>query len=499
MLKNGKGCPECRRVHRARTAGRERARQAERDLRAAGMRPLEPFKNTHTPWRSQCTKCGAIGSPRLAGIRSGQGACLACGRAANAQKRRTPKAKVLKHIEDAGLIPDKDHVYKNVTDPWPSTCMTCGTRVGARINTLKKGHRGCKRCAMVEGGIGFDLWSPGVIYLIAHEGLGALKVGITSTNTTHQRLVVHHANGWTVVREWLTETGQQAVFVEGEVLRWLRDDLNTLPCVSYEDMPQGGWTETVSADQVTVGALSRKITNTLKRAVNLPPLPDRDSSKIGRRSRCVVVYATGAQCRRKAAIGAYCVNHATRIEKYGDPLRGPRTLGEKCLVVLDGVECGKKVRSRDMCSVHYERWYTHGDPHFMLRPTPGTRSPTCVVAMDGVVCGAKIIAHEMCSKHYRHWSKYGDPLAGRFENPGAPCSVVEDDEPCSNDAVSGGMCNRHYRRWKRLGDPLRTIRPPHERRPRACVAADNGEVCGRKVVSYGLCDMHRKRATTVDP
>ncbi len=391
-------------------------------------------------------------------------------------------------------IPAAAHASATPTDPWPCTCMTCGARVGARINTLKRGHRGCKRCAMVEGGVGFDVRSPAVVYLIAHKRFDALKVGITSTNTTQQRLVVHSANGWRVLQEWPTETGQQAVFVEGEVLRWLRDELGAHPCVSCEDMPQGGWTETVSASEVSSSAISRKITNTLKKAVDLPPLPHRDSYKIGRRTRCVVINTVGNQCQRKAAVGAYCVNHATRIEKYGDPLKGPRTLGEKCLVVVDGVECGKKVRSRDMCSVHYERWYTRGDPHLMLRPTPGTRSPTCIVEVNGAACGVKIVAHEMCIKHYQHWSKYGDPLAGRFENPGAPCSVVEDDEPCPRDAVAGGMCNRHYRRWKAYGDPLKTVRIPYERRPRACTAEDDGNACGRKVAAHGLCNMHRKRA-----
>ncbi len=401
---------------------------------------------------------------------------------------------MLKHLEDAGLIPDKDHVFKNVTDPWPCTCATCGARVGARVNTLKRGYRGCKRCAMVETGIGFDVWSPGVIYLIAHDEYGALKIGITSTKTTRERLAVHRLHGWRVIREWVTETGQQAVFAEGEVLRWLREDLGTKPCLLPDDMPQGGWTETVLASEVSAQVISRRVTSALKRAVNLPPLPDRSESRIGRRAFCVVVKANGNPCRRRAAIGAYCVNHATRIEKYGDPLRGPRTLGEKCLVVVDGAECGNKVRSRDMCSVHYERWYTHGDPHFMLRPTPGTRSATCTVEIDGAACGLKVVAHEMCAKHYRHWSTHGDPLAGRFENPGARCSVVEDDEPCPREAVAGGMCNRHYRRWKKYGDPLKTIRIPYEKRPTACIATENGEICGRKVAAHGLCSMHRKRA-----
>lgn len=498
VLKNGKGCPDCRRARVARTVGRDRARQAERDLRAAGMEPLEPYRGAHTPWRSKCVKCGSVRSPRLAGIRSGQGACKVCGSTVSAEKRRTPRAEALKIMKNAGLIPDLNYEYVRTTDPWPCTCVTCGARVRARINTLKKGKRGCKRCAMVEGGIGFDVWSPGVIYLIAHDGLGALKVGITSTNTTHQRLVMHGANGWTVLREWSTETGQQAVFVEGEVLRWLRDDLDAHPCVEQKNMPQGGWTETVSISEVSASAISRKISNTLKKAENLPPLPNRESSPIGRRTRCVVIQKTGNQCRRKSAIGSYCVNHATRLEKYGDPLRGPRTLGEKCLVVVEGLECGKTVRSRDMCSIHYERWYTYGDPHFMLRPTPGTRSTECIVEVKGTACGSKVVAHEMCVKHYNHWFRHGDPLAGRFENPGAPCCVVEDDGPCGGVASALGMCPRHYRRAKLYGDPLTTKRVPYVKRPKSCIAMDAGQQCGRKVVAHGLCNMHRKRAIKIN-
>jgi len=39
-----------------------------------------------------------------------------------------------------------------------------------------------------------------------------------------------------------------------------------------------------------------------------------------------------------------------------------------CPIVEDGLRCGKPVRTRDWCGMHYERWRKHGDPLIVVTP-----------------------------------------------------------------------------------------------------------------------------------
>ena len=72
-LKNSRGtCDECK------PSARLSADEAVALMLAAGMEPLEPYRNARTPWRSKCVECGEIGTPRFANIRAGQRGCRSC-------------------------------------------------------------------------------------------------------------------------------------------------------------------------------------------------------------------------------------------------------------------------------------------------------------------------------------------------------------------------------------------------------------------------------------
>lgn len=47
-------------------------------MRRAELEPLEPFKNSHSKWKSKCMKCDSIVSPAFNTIQQGQGGCLVC-------------------------------------------------------------------------------------------------------------------------------------------------------------------------------------------------------------------------------------------------------------------------------------------------------------------------------------------------------------------------------------------------------------------------------------
>lgn len=56
-------------------------------------------------------------------------------------------------------------------------------------------------------------------------------------------------------------------------------------------------------------------------------------------------------------------------------------------------------------------------------------------------------AKELCSSHYQKLRTYGDPLADRRKVRGRPCAI----EDCAAPVVAHDLCSRHYTRLKRHG------------------------------------------------
>jgi hypothetical protein len=343
---------------------------------------------------------------------------------------------------------------------------------------------------MVEGGVSFDVWEPATVYLIRHKRFKSFKIGITSNRNRIARLLAHRNEGWTEIKDWRVSTGQKAVFIEGEILRWWRDQLNEPPHLTAKHMPQGGWTETIRMEVTSPKEIEEKVLSAIKSARRLPLLPEntRDGPL-----QCIAE-RDGQQCEKHSKVKNYCYNHYRRWRKYGDPWGGQWPSQEtSCVIEVEGQRCGRPIRSNDMCSIHYERWYTYGDPHFMKRPTPGTRSSTCIVEVDGQACGQRVIAREMCNKHYGHWQRNGDPLAGYFENPGQQCKIVESDQQCPRVATCREMCGKHYNRWRQHGDPTVTLKRKAGDPIPPCPIEENDGACGRPIYARNMCRWHYRR------
>jgi hypothetical protein len=70
-VKNTFGCPYCNKV-------KIDPETAEEVLLDAGYKPVEPYKNSKSKWKSIHVVCGTICYPRYNSIQSGQGACTKC-------------------------------------------------------------------------------------------------------------------------------------------------------------------------------------------------------------------------------------------------------------------------------------------------------------------------------------------------------------------------------------------------------------------------------------
>ena len=158
-------------------------------------------------------------------------------------------------MKKAGLIPLEK--YRTVHSPWKSQCKKCKQIVMPHFATVQNGS-GCKFCAPY----GLDLRRPATLYLIEQPELRAAKIGIAES--TSDRIDVHIRYGWKVLKVWQFKTGELAGRAETAVLSYFRDELKLRPFLRPADMPQGGYTETISRASVSLDAIQDVIANSSK-------------------------------------------------------------------------------------------------------------------------------------------------------------------------------------------------------------------------------------------
>lgn len=89
-IQQGKGCQKCSSRPRSERQSTERAGKAAKFMISQGFKPLVEYLGTHNSWLSICLVCGEETSPRLSGRKSGQGACMACGRQRRSDAKKLP-------------------------------------------------------------------------------------------------------------------------------------------------------------------------------------------------------------------------------------------------------------------------------------------------------------------------------------------------------------------------------------------------------------------------
>lgn len=69
--------------------------------------------------------------------------------------------------------------------------------------------------------------------------------------------------------------------------------------------------------------------------------------------------------------------------------------------------CTNPAKKRGWCSLHYQRWWKHGDLYWQP-----PRKPLRFCSIKG--CDRPYYSREWCKRHYEHWFKWGDPLGSGF-------------------------------------------------------------------------------------
>jgi hypothetical protein len=91
---------------------------------------------------------------------------------------------------------------------------------------------------------------PSWVYLVHSTAYSAVKVGISVSKVN--RVKQHTEQGWREVLSVEVASADTARTVERAVLSHLRTEMGIPPCLTPEQMPQGGWTETASTMQISV-------------------------------------------------------------------------------------------------------------------------------------------------------------------------------------------------------------------------------------------------------
>lgn len=214
----------------------------------AKVKPLEPYKNSPSRWKCKCLVCNKTVYPSYNSVKMGQGGCKFC-----AGNYMNP-AKANKVFLKAGLKPLEP--YKGADKKWKSQCIKCNDIVFPRFMNVARGHSGCLNCS----DIGFKPRKPAVLYLIKHEEMNSIKVGITNTSSIISRLDQFKRYGWIIHKKYSFEKGINASKIEDEIMYWLKKELKLKNHLSAKDMPiTGGHTETFDADAISMLEIQKMI------------------------------------------------------------------------------------------------------------------------------------------------------------------------------------------------------------------------------------------------
>jgi len=228
-------------------------------MRRVKLKPLVPYKDNKSKWKCLCLVCQKTVYPIYNSIQKGRSGCKYCA------GKVVTHAQAKRLFNKVKLMPLEP--YRNSGTKWKSECMVCGEIVYPTYGNISMGHGGCLNCS----DIGFKPKQPALLYLITHEQMNAIKVGITNTTTVINRLDQFKRYGWRIHKKYRFKKGIEASKVEEKIMNWLKKDLKLPNYLTDKDMPvTGGHTETVSADSITVLEIQKKIEKLIKGYRNNP-------------------------------------------------------------------------------------------------------------------------------------------------------------------------------------------------------------------------------------
>ena len=214
------------------------------------LKPLEKYDSAKVPWKCKCLVCKHTVQPTWNRIKQGRGHCAYC------SQRRVDIPDALKFMKSIELKPLVE--FPGTNKPWLCKCLKCKAEVTPRLSDVRRGQGGCSNCA----DYGLNYQKPGYLYLITHKELNSHKIGIANKYKSRKfddRMYQHQKRGWTLFKKLNFSTVKAASDLETEVLKWIRMEVGLPFCLSSKQMPQGGHTETVNAEEIALVTIWAKI------------------------------------------------------------------------------------------------------------------------------------------------------------------------------------------------------------------------------------------------
>jgi hypothetical protein len=209
--------------------------EALKVLDKAGFSPVGKYVNGDTPWESKCKKCGKLSNPTIHTLKGRKSGCAYCSGV------RVDPDDAERVMISVGYIPLEP--YKNNKAKWKSRHEVCGKVVYPMYNSIQSGQGGCSNCADK-----YSYFEPSYFYVMENGIFSSLKIGISNSDSRDDRVVVHSKHGWKLVKRIDFENGFLAYEFEQTLLKYLRGSRNIPIHLSKKEMPQSGYSETVSMD-----------------------------------------------------------------------------------------------------------------------------------------------------------------------------------------------------------------------------------------------------------
>ena len=210
-------------------------------LDEAGFIPVGKYVNGDTPWEAQCKKCGRLLKPTLHTLKGKKSGCGYC------NKVRVDPSDAVALMISAGFVPLEP--YKNSKTRWKSRHTDCGKIVYPQYNSIYSGQ-GCSEC-----GDTYSYNEPSYFYVLENALFQSIKVGISNCNSRDDRVAVHAKHGWKLIQRIDFENGFLAFEFEQTLLNYIRKFCGIPSHLSKSDMPQGGYSETISLEKISLSEL----------------------------------------------------------------------------------------------------------------------------------------------------------------------------------------------------------------------------------------------------
>jgi hypothetical protein len=221
-------------------------------LEEIDFKPLEKFKNATTPWKIKCLKCNHIIYPTWDHMNRDD-RNRGCGYCSRVKVDLKDVNRLMKQLKLKPLVK-----YPGGKNPWKCKCLKCGNIVYPHYGDLTQGQGGCSNCA----DYGLNYTDKGYIYLITHPILNSHKIGIANSYKSRDlddRMYKHKKQGWHLYKTKNFVKLRNAFLVEQEIIKWLRVEVGLPIFLSDNQMPQGGWTETVDASEIDLPTIWAKV------------------------------------------------------------------------------------------------------------------------------------------------------------------------------------------------------------------------------------------------